>query len=179
MEIWKDIKGYEGYYQVSDHGRVRSQDRTVIFSDGHVHYYKTKVLTPCPEKDGYLLVCLRKNGRKQTPKVHRLVAQAFIPNPHGLPIINHKDQNRTNNHVSNLEWCTNKYNVTYGNACRKRSLPRMKAVVQLTLDGRFIAEYESASEASRQTGFNRGHICEVARGKRPTANGFLWRWKSE
>ena len=177
MEIWKDIEGYEGYYQVSNHGRVRSQDRTVVFSDGHVHYYKTKLMTLCPDKDGYLLVCLRKNGLKSTPKVHRLVANAFVQNPENLPIINHKDHNRANNHFSNLEYCTTKYNVTYKDAVRKRAVQRAKPVIQLTLDGCFVNEYESASEASRQTGFNRGHICDCARGERPMAHGFLWRWK--
>lgn len=99
MEDWKDIKGYEGEYQISSCGRVRS--------------LKTNRVLKLYEGD-YSRVCLCKNGVKKTWKVHRLVADAFIPNPDNLPEINHKDENKYNNCVENLEWCSKVYNNNYG-----------------------------------------------------------------
>jgi hypothetical protein len=107
-EIWKDVDGYEGYYQVSSFGRVRSLDRVV-----NNHFYGGRILCLASDSDGYKVVGLHKNGSK-TVKVHRLVAQAFIPNPQNLPEVNHKDENKKNNFYNNLEWCTTKYNLTYG-----------------------------------------------------------------
>lgn len=116
MEVWKDVVGYEGLYQVSNKGRVK---RLINF-DSKLSYSK-KELTERKEKilkeecsNGYLRVTLTKNKKYKHFKVHRLVAEAFIPNPNNLPQINHKDINRKNNNVSNLEWCTAKYNMNYG-----------------------------------------------------------------
>ena len=102
MEEWKDIKGYEGLYQISNKGRVKSL------------YNKGKILTPGKDKDGYSIVSLYKNKIKKTNKVHRLVAQAFLSNPDNLPQVNHKDENKLNNCVENLEWCSVEYNINYG-----------------------------------------------------------------
>ena len=113
-EIWKPIEGYEGLYEVSNTGRVRSFDRYVKYSNGQIHLHKGKVLSPIKDTDGYLQVVLHCNGKCKTIKVHRLVAQAFIPNPDNLPQINHKDEDKLNNCVENLEWCTAKYNINYG-----------------------------------------------------------------
>lgn len=110
-EIWKDIKDYEGLYQVSNYGRVRSLDRCDNmgrFMDGHI-------LSIGDNGNGYKHVGLSKNGLQKTEYVHRLVAKSFIPNPNNLPQVNHKDENPNNNCVDNLEWCTNKYNNNYGN----------------------------------------------------------------
>ena len=106
-EEWRDIKGYEGLYQVSNLGRVKS------FKDNNGNC-REKILNYKPKKDGYIQVKLFKNGTYRIFKVHRLVAESFIPNPDNYPIINHKDENKTNNTVSNLEWCTQKYNINYG-----------------------------------------------------------------
>lgn len=102
MEEWRDIDGYEGDYQVSSYGRVRS-----------LKYGKEKLLKPQKHYKGYRFVTLFKNGTRGKYKVHRLVAKAFIPNPNNYPVINHKDECKYNNHVQNLEWCTVLYNNTY------------------------------------------------------------------
>lgn len=109
-EIWKDIEGYEGLYQVSNMGKVRSVDRI----DCTGHRLNGKILRPRMNSGGYLLVNLHNEGEQKTFTVHRLVAQAFIPNPEGLPQINHKDEDKTNNIVDNIEYCDRKYNCNYG-----------------------------------------------------------------
>ena len=106
MEEWRDIKGYEGTYQVSSYGRVRN---------------KHKILSPYTTEYGYKGIKLSKNGIKENFRVHRLVAMVFLDNPNNLPIINHKDENPSNNHVDNLEWCTIKYNNNYGHKNEKCS----------------------------------------------------------
>lgn len=118
-EIWKDIRGYEGIYQVSNLGRVRSLDRHVDYKwrDKVVtKLFKGKVLRLSYTSDGYLMIYLRKDGEDKYYAVHRLVAQAFIPNPSDLPFVNHKDECKDNNQVDNLEWCTHIYNCNYGTA---------------------------------------------------------------
>lgn len=98
-EIWRPVKNYEGLYEISSYGRVRSVDRVNIISDGLVRNLKGRILRPVNDKDGYLLCSLCKNGQNKTVKIHRLVAEAFITNPNNLPVINHKDENKTNNSV--------------------------------------------------------------------------------
>ena len=107
-EIWRPVVGYEGLYEVSNIGRVRSLDRF------YYRLHKGKVLSPTKDRYGYLTVTLNCNGKSKTIKIHRLVAQAFLPNPDNLPQVNHKDEDKTNNNVDNLEWCTAKYNVNFG-----------------------------------------------------------------
>ena len=116
-EIWKDIIGYEGLYQVSNFGRVKSLSRQVFVSNPHfIGYRKTKekILSNKPSKIKYVYVILNKNSEKFQVGIHRLVAQAFIPNPNNLPEVNHKDENPSNNFVDNLEWCSHSYNSNYG-----------------------------------------------------------------
>jgi hypothetical protein len=107
QEVWKDVEGYEGYYQVSNLGRVKS---LILFK---------KILKPYPDKDGYFQVVLYRNKTRRLKRVHRLVAQAFIPNENNLPIINHKDEDKANPRMDNLEWCTVRYNSSYGNRVEK------------------------------------------------------------
>lgn len=118
MEIWKPVPGYEGYYEVSDLGSIRSVDRTIKIRCASGLYDRKLAGHPIAQTlDGrglYLMVMLSRDGQNKKHLVHRLVAQAFIENPYGLPEINHKDENKRNNCVSNLEWCTHKYNNTYG-----------------------------------------------------------------
>ena len=113
MEEWKDIKDYEGLYQVSNYGRVKSLN--------HNHTSKEKILSLKPNGRGYIRVTLCKNNIKKPYSVHRLVAITFIPNPNNYPLVNHKDEDKTNNHVDNLEWCTYKYNINYGTGIKRRS----------------------------------------------------------
>lgn len=114
IEEWRDIEGYEGLYQVSNLGRVKSLARTAIDRRGIPHYVNERILKQAFDKDGYCLVGLHKDRKIKSGKVHRLVASAFIDNPHNLPEVNHKDENKSNNNVENLEWCTPKYNINYG-----------------------------------------------------------------
>ena len=109
-EIWKPIEGYEGLYEVSNTGRVRSIDRY----DSRNHFRRGRILKLSYDTVGYLIVGLHSNGKKKTYLVHRLVAPAFIPNPDNLPQVNHRDEDKTNNRVENLEWCDSKYNLSYG-----------------------------------------------------------------
>ena len=114
VEIWKDVPGYEGIYVVSSFGRVRSLQRTRKGSYGSIMVVNERILNHKIDKDGYHIVTLSKEGKTKCIGVHRLVAQAFLPNPDNLPQINHKNEDKSNNFVDNLEWCTVKYNNTYG-----------------------------------------------------------------
>jgi len=109
-EEWKDINGYEGIYQVSNLGEVRGLNR----KDSLGRDVRSKILKSSYDRDGYQVISLRKDNKKSTLKIHRLVADAFIPNPHAYPQVNHKDENKENNYVSNLEWCNNLYNSNWG-----------------------------------------------------------------
>ena len=123
QEIWKDIEGYEGLYQVSNKGRVKSLSRLVV-RVGKPNYITKEKILKCSELKGtgYPAVSLGSNNNFKSMLVHRLVAQAFIPNPDNLPCVNHKDETRNNNDVRNLEWCTQKYNCNYGTARQRNSL---------------------------------------------------------
>ena len=168
IEIWCPVKGYEGLYEVSTWGRVKS-----------LRYNKTNkivILTPVKTKAGYLMISLCKDKSVKRFYIHRLVAVTFIPNPNNLPLVNHKDQNPQNNRVENLEWCTQKYNVNYADAQEKRIKKESKPVAQYTLDGKLVATYLSASDAGRQTGIHQGNISACCRGDKKTAGGFIWRY---
>lgn len=114
IEEWRSVVGYEGLYEVSNTGQVRSVGRYVIDSLGHRRFYKGRILKLCADKDGYLNVGLCLGNKEKKYKVHRLVAEAFIPNPYNLPQVNHRDEDKTNNRVENLEMCNAKYNSNYG-----------------------------------------------------------------
>ena len=118
MEIWKDIEGYEGLYQVSNKGRIKSLNRI----DSRGRKVNEKILSSKPNNKGYLRVHLYKNGKRKPFSVHRLVAIAFIPNPNNLLEVNHKDENKENNTVDNLEWCNRKYNTNYGSRNERASV---------------------------------------------------------
>lgn len=160
----RDIIGYEGIYSVTSCGRVYS--------------HKTnKFLKPGIDTSGYCIVTLYKDGTRKTFKVHRLVLEAYVPNTENLPQVNHKDENKTNNCIQNLEWCDAKYNNNYGTRNQRVAQKRSHAIVQMTMNGEIVTEYPSIMEAARQTGFSSGHISECVRGKRKSVNNFKWQRK--
>ena len=172
-EIWKDKKDYEGLYQVSNFGRIKSLN--------YNHTGKEKILKQYYDSNGYKIICLCKNNIKTTYLVHRLVAEAFIPNPNNLPQINHKDEDKTNNHVNNLEWCDAKYNHNYGTINERISKSqingkRSKIVIQYNLDGTFVREWPSTMECGRN-GYDQSSVADCCRGKLKTYRGFIWEYK--
>ena len=175
-EEWKDVVGYDGLYKISNTGQVLSMNYRGV---------KGRVGKLCPSFDryGYLQVVLSKDSKKKTHKVHRLVAIAFIKNTDNLPCINHKDENKTNNHVNNLEWCTVKYNNTYKTRTERAAAKKSIPILQFTKDGQFIREFMSAESALKNIGLNiktrNSHISACCKGKRNQAYGFLWRYKDE
>lgn len=181
-EIWKDITGYEGLYQVSNLGRVRSLDRYVTHSRGVVKYIrKGCVLKQNTDKGGYKYVGLYKDGKVKYIKVHRLVAQVFLHNPDNLPEVNHIDENKSNNRVDNIEWCSHKQNCNHGTRNERMSKNKLnyqsysKPVLQYTKDGQFVAEYPSIAEAERNIKLT--NIQSVLNGNRKTAGGYIWKYK--
>lgn len=174
MEIWRDIEGYEGMYQVSNYGNGRSLDRYVTMKHRGGGYFtrlfKGKEMVKYKQLNGYLFFSVRKNNIPKQILVHRAVAKAFIPNPENLPEVNHKDEDKTNNCVDNLEWCNHSYNNTYndkhikiGKQLRNRK-DQSKIVYKLSLDDKLIETYPSASEAARQNGVNVPRIIQCCQG---------------
>lgn len=180
MEKWKTIGGYEGLYEVSNQGRVKSLERV----DCRGRKRKERVLKPQKLRTNHLLVCLYKNGLGKQFLVHRLVAQAFIENPDNLPEVNHRDENPSNNSAENLEWCTPKYNTNYGTGIQRmrekqlNSPSKSKCVYQYSIAGEFIREWPSTISVQRELGFSFGNIANCCRGIRNTAYGFKWCYSS-
>ena len=173
-EIWKDIEGYEGLYQVSNLGRVKSLKYRQSNNEN--------ILKPQVDGGGYLMVHLWKDKKPKAMKVHRLVAQAFIPNPDSLPEVNHKSEVKTENTVDEIEWCNHKYNCNYGSrnirSGEKRKNNGGFVVIQFTNKGDYVNEYNSAREASRETGVLHSGICRCCQGKIQSAGGFIWKYKT-
>lgn len=172
MENWKKIEGYNGRYEVSDKGNVRSIDMFI-----GTHVYKGKVLCPHKKKNGYLEIGLTYKGKRKYELIHRIVAKAFISNPDRLPCVNHKDEMKTNNSVTNLEWCDYRYNSTYGTRIERSFLKQRKKIIQYTREGHVVCEYVSIQEAGRKTKISAGHICHACKGIRPMAGGYIWKYK--
>lgn len=170
--IWKPVVGYEGLYEVSNTGLVRSLNKL-----------KGRILTPIKRKNGYLNICLYKNCKQVTKLVHRMVAEAFIPNPDNLEMVNHKDEDRTNNHVDNLEWCTRAYNQVYSmnlhperrninadnlrkhSTRNKKGVPHKhyKQVAILDDNNNIINIYDNASTAAKILGLHTCNVTEVCK----------------
>ena len=161
-EIWRSI---DDRYSVSNLGRVKSN-----------YAHKERILKPYKNHDGYLMVSLRSPGCRKDTSVHRLVARAFISNPDNLPEVNHKDEDKTNNCVDNLEWCTTEYNCNYGTRNTRKGLNCRKPICSVDENGNVI-HYASRIEASELAGINGATISKVLIGKNyknKTAGGMLW-----
>ena len=169
-EYWKDISGYEGRYQVSNKGRVRS-----LQAKTKTKPYKGGVLTLMTDSMGYKLV----NLSRKSYKVHRLVAAAFIENPNGLPCINHKDEDKTNNNAENLEWCTHRYNNNYGTRNARISQNEGRGIIQYNLDGIEIKRWRSSADAARHYGVSRSSIYGCCSKRQHTSCGYVWRFADE
>lgn len=158
-EIWKDIKGYEGLYEVSNLGRIKSLKRNKIITPKLIHSYFSVILYN------------KKNYRNF--RIHRLVAQAFIPNPNNYPQVNHIDGNKLNNNLENLEWCTQSHNMkeAYRIGLEK---PKKIKVNQYDLCGNFIKTWDSIKNI--ENFYNNRHISACCKGKRKTVCGYIWRY---
>lgn len=176
-EIWRDIEGYEGWYQVSSQGRVRSLDRFINCAHNGKRKIKGKIIVGSNAGRGYLMVNLIMNSKPSYKYVHRLVAETFLPNPYNFPQVNHKDEDKRNNCVENLEWCDNLYNINYGTVRERIIKSVSKQVQQFDENMFFIKEYPSQIDASRKTGIRQGAISQsISKGCK--AGGFYWKLAS-
>jgi hypothetical protein len=195
MEEWRDIEGYEGEYQVSSYGNVRSLDRYIKskskLNNDFVYLKKGKNLIP--ELGSlvypYVVYYLQKDGKRYYNKAHRLVAKAFIPNPHNKKIVNHIDSNPRNNHVDNLEWLTHSENIKHAydkgridiskaveSSVRNR-YKRFKKVYQYTMDKEFIREFESVNAAAKYIGVDRSSLARTCRGVYSNSKNYIWSYE--
>lgn len=161
-EIWKPVKGFENRYLISNEGQVYS-------------IVKKSLLKPMKTEKGYLYVDLRCNYKRKPKKIHRLVAETFLENPYAKKEVNHKDGNKLNNTVGNLEWCTRSENLLHAYATGLKA-QKIVAVDMFTVDGTFIKQFESIKNAERFTGINRSTISACCRNKANTAGGYVWRY---
>lgn len=177
MEEWRDIDGYEGLYQISNIGRVKSFDRVVRTFGG----YRTiggRIIKPHHDKDGYWRIGLSKDRKQKQHYVHRLVAKAFLENPDNLPVINHKNEIKDDDRVENLEWCTIYYNSVYNGKMEKLAKLRWKKVIQYDMNGNFIREWDSIKEASYTLGIRPTGISSCCTKRYSQSGGFVWRYKN-
>lgn len=180
-EIWKDIKDFEGLYQVSNMGRVKSLARVILRNNGKKQTFKEKIIKQATNKQGYYQISLWKNGIEKRYLLHRLIAEHFIPNPENKPCIDHINTDPTDNRIENLRWCTYKENNNNPLTVKHRSKPRnwkikgfehwkSKPVVQLTKKGELLKIYPNAFSAEVY------HINRCCDGERKTAGGYKWQY---
>ena len=187
QEIWKDIKGYEGLYQVSNLGRIKSLERKTFGEKYGVHKLKEKILKKgkCGK---YNIVVLRKDKKNKTLYIHRLVAKAFINNPKKYPEVNHKDGNTINNNVENLEWCNRSYNIKHSYNVLNRKVntkgfieyreKHKRKVNQYDLNNNFIKTWNSISDAEKFLNITSiGKICECCQHKNGRKSAFGYKWE--
>lgn len=177
-EIWKDVKEYEGLYQISNIGRIKALDKSVKNRYSY-KFMPSKLLKPYKNKLGYCYVCLYKNKKRKRYYIHRLVAENFIDNENKLKEINHKDENPSNNCVDNLEWCDRRYNCNYGNHNKKISKSKSKRIIQYDKDMNLIKIWTGINYASRETGYSISCIWRSCQGKTKKHRKYIWRYYNE
>lgn len=181
IEIWKDIEGYEGLYQVSNQGRVKSLNRKVANAMFSV---KEHIVKEADNGRGYKFVSLWENNKEKKYYIHRLVALTFIPNPNGYKYINHKDEDKSNNHVYNLEWCTAKYNCNYGNHKKKLiesyiANGNNRPIDVYDMSGRFIKTYDCSNEVCKELGIGRRVLYLSCQGVTKSCKGYRFAFHGE
>ena len=183
-EVWKDIKGFENIFQISNYGRLKSLSRLVKIKGGKYRLKKEKIIKPSIGTCGYYQYPLRYNNVSKTILIHIEVAKAFVPNDNKLSEVNHKDENKLNNFFENLEWCTRSYNNNYKNR-KKREIetqinthPSRKEVQQIDKEGNVIATFQSERDAERVTGICHNNICDCLKGRRKSAGGYFWKYST-
>lgn len=182
-EIWKDISGYDGCYQISNFGNVRALDRCVIYPNGSKHIHKGHLLKLNKIKNGYVYTHLCKNNKVKAFRVHRLVALAFVPNPNKYPQVNHKDKKRDNNNAINLEWCTasqnQKHSVMLG---RKYSIKEAqelcKREISVYKNGVFVAHFNSKKECCEKLGLTKDSVYRTLKGEYKQHKGFTFKYET-
>lgn len=187
MEIWKDVKGYEGIYQVSNKGRIKSLSRYERGRNGKPCFRKEKILKGQVSQYGYRRIQLFKDSKVKFPGVHRVVAEAFIPNPENKPQVNHKDGNKLNNNVENLEWVTQSENMKHAlelglykpnveSARKKANKVRLTKVNQYDFNGNYLRSFNSVKEAAKHVGVHQSGISNNLRGVSKSAGGYVWKY---
>ena len=184
-EIWKDVEGYEGIYQISNTGKVKSLERTCLIRNNSTRIVKECILKPKITRLGYKEVTLYKDKTKKNLRINRLVAIAFIPNPHNYPIVNHKDEDKLNNNESNLEWCTHKYNSNYGTSIdrlknsegfKKHINSLKKKIIQYDLNMNFVKEWSDSYAVAKELNVKRECIRDCCNHKQKTDYGYIWEY---
>lgn len=182
-EVWKDIKGYEGCYQVSNLGRIKSLKRKVYAGNNKMRWQNERILSNNKTNGhSYKIVSLYKNNIGKNFYIHRLVTEAFLDNKYNYKYINHKDENKGNNCVDNLEFCTAQYNNKYNDRHLKigkktiNNIKTSKKIIQLNDNNEFIKEYPSISEASRQLKVSYQAISDCLNGKQKHSAGYKWKY---
>ena len=179
VETWKSIHGYEGLYEISNNGQVKMLGRIKKYRWGNTSYVEPKTIAQCLVC-GYKKVKLRGyDGKTKMYSVHRLVAETFIPNPHNYPQVNHKDENKSNNNVDNLEWCTAKYNANYGTGIKRCTLARLKPILQFSKDGEFIRKWDSMKDVVNSLGISYSRISQACNGITKTSCGYIWKFSKK
>ena len=179
-EIWMPVNGYEGIYEISNLGNVKSLGRYVAANRGGVRYVKEHLLSLARSKNGYYAVVLSMFGKRKMASVYRLVAESFIPNPNHYKEVNHKDENKHNNNVLNLEWCDRKYNANYGTGVERCARQKWKPVIMIdSISNLPLQTFPSAREAEKMTGVSYKCISLACNGKTKCAGGYRWKFKEE
>ena len=175
-EEWRPIKDFEGLYEVSNMGRIRSIERSVTYSSGRTIHWKGKILSQKQSNNGYLKVGLFKDGKGYNLYTHRIVATMFVDNPDSKKYVDHINCERKDNRSANLKWCTVSENINNPITIKRMMDAGNKtSILQISKDGVVIKEFESINEASRETGICRTSISSTCLGKQRTAGGYLWR----